>query len=815
MSSNTPVKAKYAGASSTKHSSAAQTRENARASAQIVEVEDFESRYLRKEVVEMSSRWPKIRQNIMDQLSQKLEAVNYPLLCEMLTRIGLAVSKPKKDSDPCLVFCITANLGCLGKIEGTHMRPDISSIMSTRKQARQVVQTGIFDGRVRWNQLMSLGEVKAKPDNTTNIQAASYLQILARARPDLAGMLYMSWEHKFFRLYWSDTSGIIGSYPYYFSDETSWSILLRYVRSIWDPLPLLPTRDRTMDLLPEDGSPKPKWSIRTKQREFSGTLMFATPSHGRQTCVFHDAAANRVIKDHWCDMHRRFREATILENIKGVPGVVQVDFSEVVMMDAEGTEVPLTTNEMHSGTDTVIKTEYGDRIAPRREKQRSVLKSIGRPLTERTSVLELILALFDSLQGHRLCLGKKRTLHRDISENNILINPVHHDTKLDDYPDVKFIRQILDPSNTEVDEAGMLIDWDNAAKLDELGEANPLTNRTGTPMFVACAVASGVLIRDADRRSEFPEITGEAKELYLKAYGPEKYEFYLNAINNTPSMQSIPIDANPAVEHCGCHDVESAYWVLVHQLLHAWPVNEESQVSEKASRLMNVFKSHTFVEEDTDSRDGVFRNKREESWLEILHPRLAILCKMMALLTRYIATEWALWKEYDLPEDHCHEAMSRLLLEVAVPLKVDPIALLLKPRQPLVSVGVANVGGAKNYSNASGSLSKRTRDKEDGTEAPPTSKRTKTSVGESEAQVIPRTEQKDRGFSSKGRRDAPIPNGKAAEPGCSDGSGSMPPPSHVPVRRRSTRNSAKTIHGQSVASGSRTGDAGRQSDPES
>ncbi|KAI5115576.1 hypothetical protein M0805_000192 [Coniferiporia weirii] len=359
----------------------------------------------------------------------------------------------------------------------------------------------------------------------------------------------------------------------------------------------------------------------------------------------------------------------------------------------------------------------------------------------------------------------------------------------------------------------MLIDRDNAAKLDELGEANPLTDRTGTPMFVACAVGSGVLTCNIDQRPNFPELSDEAKELYLKAYGSEKYEFYRTAINNAPAIQSVPIKANPAVEHCGCHDVESAYWVLVHQLLHAWPVNEGSQVSEVADDLMTVFESHTFKKASTDSRDTIFRKKDEESWREILHPRLAILCEMMAVLTCYIAIEWALWKEYDLPEDHCHEAMNRLLLNGAVLLKADSIALRLEPRQPLVPVGVVSVKGTKNYSNASTSKSKRTRDMEDGNEASLASKRTKLSIGESEAQVIPRTEQKCRDFSRKGRRDAPIPNGKAAEPGHSVGSGSMPPPSHVPTRRRSTRNSAKTIHVQSIASGSRS-DAGRQSDPE-
>ncbi len=50
-----------------------------------------------------------------------------------------------------------------------------------------------------------------------------------------------------------------------------------------------------------------------------------------------------------------------------------------------------------------------------------VTSPAGRPLHEYQSVRELLEALRDAIRGHRLLLEDGKILHRDISENNIII----------------------------------------------------------------------------------------------------------------------------------------------------------------------------------------------------------------------------------------------------------------------------------------------------------------------------------------------------------------------------------------------------------
>ena len=72
------------------------------------------------------------------------------------------------------------------------------------------------------------------------------------------------------------------------------------------------------------------------------------------------------------------------------------------------------------------------------------------------SVRELLEALRDAIRGHKSLLEDGRILHRDISENNIIITQ----------------------AATEGDPKGMLIDLDLAKELDSLPSG--ASHRTGT-----------------------------------------------------------------------------------------------------------------------------------------------------------------------------------------------------------------------------------------------------------------------------------------------------------------------------------------------
>lgn len=91
----------------------------------------------------------------------------------------------------------------------------------------------------------------------------------------------------------------------------------------------------------------------------------------------------------------------------------------------------------------------------------------GRPLHSYQSVKQLLEALHDAIRAHKSLLEDGKILHRDISENNIIITE----------------------AATEEDSKGMLIDLDLAKELDSLPSG--ASHRTGTMQFMAIEVLQG------------------------------------------------------------------------------------------------------------------------------------------------------------------------------------------------------------------------------------------------------------------------------------------------------------------------------------
>lgn len=251
----------------------------------------------------------------------------------------------------------------------------------------------IKNGDIHWNELVSYMEVKTNHNSseTSYSQTISYCHILPRAQPDLAGIEYSLITPNLLFLFWGDTSGVIRSHRYSLKDVTSRDILFRYVATLVNPLPGLPVQDGTMTPDKKNES----YTIQCNDITFKNCkLISSTAGQSRQTCVFLTEDGRRVVKDLWLDEKRRFKEADILEEIKGVPGVVQVDFS-LDVIDPK-TSRALQTSELHSGPNSKVRS---NRKAPRRTKTRCVLKSTGTKLKKRKSVLQVIKGIHDSLRG--------------------------------------------------------------------------------------------------------------------------------------------------------------------------------------------------------------------------------------------------------------------------------------------------------------------------------------------------------------------------------------------------------------------------------
>jgi serine/threonine protein kinase len=91
----------------------------------------------------------------------------------------------------------------------------------------------------------------------------------------------------------------------------------------------------------------------------------------------------------------------------------------------------------------------------------------GRPLHAYKSVKELLEALRDAIAGHRSLLEDGKIIHRDISENNIIITE----------------------HASEGDPKGRLIDLDLAKELGSVPSG--ASHRTGTMQLMAIEVLQG------------------------------------------------------------------------------------------------------------------------------------------------------------------------------------------------------------------------------------------------------------------------------------------------------------------------------------
>lgn len=95
-----------------------------------------------------------------------------------------------------------------------------------------------------------------------------------------------------------------------------------------------------------------------------------------------------------------------------------------------------------------------------------VTSPAGRPLHEYRSVKELLEALRDAIRGHKSLLEDGKILHRDVSENNIIIVEA-----------------------TKEGQKGRLIDLDLAKELDSMPSG--ARHRTGTMQFMAIEILEG------------------------------------------------------------------------------------------------------------------------------------------------------------------------------------------------------------------------------------------------------------------------------------------------------------------------------------
>ncbi|KAI0788742.1 hypothetical protein C8Q75DRAFT_807477 [Abortiporus biennis] len=415
-------------------------------------------------------------------------------------------------------------------------------------------------------------------------------------RPDIHGFYVLSVDRSGYQFGWADASGVVLSPAVQWTpgDSSDVGNLVTYVHSLYSPpedhIFLDTTIKPTIGINPN----RPRFTIVAGDQSYTDCIqIFGGCVYGRRSAVFASSKQTKgdlvVIKDSFEGASWSTTETKILEQIHEdgfVPGVVSLVHSEQVCINGAN------ENEDRPQPLEVYNTPTKDSSAHHRAtKQRIVMGSKGVPLSKARSAKDVLMATYDVLAVHRWIGNRRRIIHRDIAKNNILMYPQHRKDissakAVKDPPQV--IRNILkgEKCSAGVEDAScLLIDFDGASRL----EGNPaadsqskkdLSQRRGTPMFISRSVCRTEMLRSSSSSPfvPMPQLTGDAKEMYIKTYGQETYEKYLdsgNTFHGRTYTKSSEKDRNHKFTHRLDHDAESTFWLLLCTLIRAQPPNSD------------------------------------------------------------------------------------------------------------------------------------------------------------------------------------------------------------------------------------------------
>ncbi|KAH9903438.1 hypothetical protein C8Q73DRAFT_751369 [Cubamyces lactineus] len=617
--------------------------------------------------------------------------------------------------------------------------PDIVGVLKPADMGTLAVHTDGSYREIPFHCVETVVEAKVKGKQTEGRrQVSSYIHHLLQARPDRPAYYGMNGIQDSFQLFYGSPLGLRASALVPWTDLKT---LCAYVYSLYDPPDGHILYDRTIEWSEPPHVPNPlgspMWRLTVNGETYDGArIVFLGYPYGRRTTVFRiDRVARSpiIIKEYYLENGRRYNEAELLAQIHAdgyVPGVVRVVASETVESDGEA----------------VIFTEANS--TETRTKQRLVFGDFGVDLEYAESVNDLLMAVYDVLEVHRTVASKRKVLHRDMSLFNILMYPQRPPCE-----DALWM-QNMPPLITEVlsgvisqsippTPLGLLIDYDHACKLEdaegpsENHEAirRELKFRTGTPMYIARAVTVAAFPCSAACLvyQRMPELFGKAKELYISAYGQERYDRYTDPPKGFIFHGGVPrpecsedieeIAQSLPFYHRWEYDAESIFWTMYSVLLRVRPLDgQEADGSDTSlEAAWGLLKAHTIPEGKktkayADQRDLILQYKKQDFRAAFM-PIMEDVANLLLDIKRQVTSTWAVMDPPPPFDDHLHEAIQRLILQYLVRHADDPIPLtpgVLRSAVPKKDGRELGAYGSQlNASTHIKSVSKRPREDDD------------------------------------------------------------------------------------------------------
>ncbi|KAI0634259.1 hypothetical protein C8Q77DRAFT_1194184 [Trametes polyzona] len=559
-------------------------------------------------------------------------------------------------------------------------KPDLVGAFSDKDvdETKPKGQKGKVSQKIPYHRLETVVEAKPK-HKTGGPQCASYLYRLQQARPDRPGAYGLYVRPKFYQIFYSNPVGTKASkqIPWHNDKgELNLDVLCKYVYSLYDPLKDLFLYDPSVKWVEplDQALGPPSWTITVGDDVYEGAAIeFIGNAWGRRTTVFRverDGFPPIIIKEGYVESGRRYEESALLNHAHApgfLPGVVRVVSAEDVQLDGR-------TIAFQDPSSQVTKT-----------KRRVVLADTGVDLEHARSVNDLMKTFYDVLEVHRTLARERHVLHRDMSIFNILMYPMHAScvgARWQDCPPL--IDDILgEPRRADAPRTPrcLLIDFDHSAKLVENDEPaqQDLRHRTGTPMYIARAVAAGEPLGGyastpyAFKAAKMPLLSVEAKQLYVKAYGEDRYDRY-NDVESTCHGGTVPLDSGDEQErpfhHRWEYDAESVFWTMYSVLLRVLPKESSSETEETHENLVEDWKSlndHRIGSNRkvADSRAPLLEWKINRFSAPFL-PGMRDVATTLHKIALQVIPSYAVMPSLPPYEDHLHEAMQRLILDYLV-----------------------------------------------------------------------------------------------------------------------------------------------------
>ncbi|KAI0328209.1 hypothetical protein GY45DRAFT_1436346 [Cubamyces sp. BRFM 1775] len=315
------------------------------------------------------------------------------------------------------------------------------------------------------------------------------------------------------------------------------------------------------------------------------------------------------------------------------------------------------------------------------------------------SVNDLLMAVYDILKAHRRMALKHHILHCDMSLLNMLICPQRRppDGKISNswMADMSaLVGDVLSGTPSRPKSRGLLIEYDHSC-MSNVHKAirRELTCRTGTPTFIACAVAVAALPCGAAHLEyeRMPVLEGKAKEMYVNAYGQALYETYTDSPESFTCHGGVPrsgrrkdiqvvAQSMPFYHRCE-YDAESVFWTMYSVLLRVLPLNSQETIATGTAlrTAWGILESHTIPKgEEVASyadRRSLILNYSESSFLAAFLPVMQDVGRMLFNVKEHVVPTWAIMDPPPPFEDHLHEAIQRHILSYLVEHEDNPIPL--------------------------------------------------------------------------------------------------------------------------------------------